>query len=285
MQGESAMLAVAIETAHRIAHGDVWVEPLLDGLIDVIGIDAGAGITKWRPNEPGPGGLDLIQRGVPPLSLAQAMNAMPFASEHPLMSLLASGGAYTAARVSDHVSMPQFWDSVVYQAVHGVTEGRFPASVSFGAPGGTVVFVGVQRHDRDFSDTEMQLMDMIRGPVAAALNFQAQLDYALARLQVLHATIEPADRPAAPPRGDALTARQRQVWAMVAAGCTNARISHILGISERTVRKHVEDLYLRLDVHSRATAAALWATTHARPGRTQVETAAEKVSLPAFKPC
>ena len=255
------MLRVAIDTARRIAYGDAWAETFLDGLIHIIGIDCGAGITAWRPSEQGPAGLTLILRGAPPLTPVEAAAATPLASQHPLMGLLLTGGSYTTARVSDVVGhMPRFWDSAVYQAVHGVTGGRFPASVSFGAPGGTVIFAGAQRHDRDFSDEDLRLMDIVRGPVTAALAFQAQLDQALARLDVPRKPRESSNHHAF--STEALTPRQRQVWAMVAAGCTNARIGHILGITERTARKHVEDLYRRLDIYSRAAAAALWARTY-----------------------
>jgi hypothetical protein len=164
MQPERAVLRVAVETARRIAYGDAWAETFLDGLIHTIGIDCGAGITAWRPSGQGPGDLTLILRGAPPLTPVEAAAAVPLAGQHPLMGLLLSGGSYTTARVSDLVSnMPQFWDSAVYHAIHGVTEGRFPASVSFGTPGGTVIFAGAQRHDREFSNEDLRLMDVVRG--------------------------------------------------------------------------------------------------------------------------
>lgn len=53
-----------------------------------------------------------------------------------------------------------------------------------------------------------------------------------------------------------LTARQRQIVAMVAAGCTNAQIARSLHVSEGTVRKHLENTFQRLDVNSRTAAAS-----------------------------
>jgi len=58
-----------------------------------------------------------------------------------------------------------------------------------------------------------------------------------------------------------LTSRQRQVLDLVAAGYTNAQIARRLGIAEGTVRKHLENIYRRLQVSSR-TAAITRALPH-----------------------
>ena len=51
-----------------------------------------------------------------------------------------------------------------------------------------------------------------------------------------------------------LTPRQRELLCLVAAGYTNAQIGTRLGISAGTVRKHLENIYARLDVSSRIAA-------------------------------
>jgi predicted ATPase/DNA-binding CsgD family transcriptional regulator/DNA-binding XRE family transcriptional regulator len=58
-----------------------------------------------------------------------------------------------------------------------------------------------------------------------------------------------------------LTARQREVVALVARGLTNEQIANELVISPATARAHVEHVFDRLDLHSRAQIAA-WATAH-----------------------
>ncbi len=50
------------------------------------------------------------------------------------------------------------------------------------------------------------------------------------------------------------TERERQVLSGVAQGWTNARIAHELGISERTVRQHLEKVFARLEVDNRTAA-------------------------------
>jgi DNA-binding CsgD family transcriptional regulator len=57
-----------------------------------------------------------------------------------------------------------------------------------------------------------------------------------------------------PPR---LTPRQLRVMALVARGATDRAIAHELGISRRTVGKHLENTYAVLGVHDRTSAALL----------------------------
>jgi pimeloyl-ACP methyl ester carboxylesterase/DNA-binding CsgD family transcriptional regulator len=53
-----------------------------------------------------------------------------------------------------------------------------------------------------------------------------------------------------------LTARQREVAALIAEGCTNRQIGERLGIAERSAEAHVERIRLRMDFRSRAQIAA-----------------------------
>lgn len=58
-----------------------------------------------------------------------------------------------------------------------------------------------------------------------------------------------------------LTAREREVLALVATGRTNRRIAEDLSISEKTVARHVANLFRKLGLSSRAAATA-WAYEH-----------------------
>jgi DNA-binding NarL/FixJ family response regulator len=51
-----------------------------------------------------------------------------------------------------------------------------------------------------------------------------------------------------------LTPRQKDLLCLVAAGHTNSQIARRLGISEGTVRTHLENIYDRLGVSNRTTA-------------------------------
>lgn len=54
-----------------------------------------------------------------------------------------------------------------------------------------------------------------------------------------------------------LTGREAEVLVWIAAGKSNRDISDILGISPRTVNKHLEQIFEKLGVENRATAAAM----------------------------
>ena len=53
-----------------------------------------------------------------------------------------------------------------------------------------------------------------------------------------------------------LTPRQWEVLRQVATGASNTQIARTLGLSDATVRKHLENVFLRLDVQSRTEALA-----------------------------
>jgi DNA-binding CsgD family transcriptional regulator len=58
-----------------------------------------------------------------------------------------------------------------------------------------------------------------------------------------------------------LTARQREVAALVSRGCTNREIATLLGINERSAEGHVERIRTRLGVGTRTQVAA-WFINH-----------------------
>ena len=60
-----------------------------------------------------------------------------------------------------------------------------------------------------------------------------------------------------PAPGKELTNRERDVLRLVAAGKTNLEIGHALGISEKTVEKHMGAMFNKLQVSSRVEAAVL----------------------------
>ena len=82
---------------------------------------------------------------------------------------------------------------------------------------------------------------------------------ALARAEVLASrdvASPPLDvRPASEERAS-LTAREGEVLRLIAAGRSNREIAEALCLSVRTVERHVEKLYRKIDAHGRADATA-----------------------------
>lgn len=90
---------------------------------------------------------------------------------------------------------------------------------------------------------------------------QMELDAARLAFQQLGALpdlarLEALARPAAHGAVGGLTKREVQVLALVAAGKSNRAIAADLVLSEHTVRRHVQNIYLKLGVSSRAAATA-----------------------------
>ncbi|HET6167555.1 MAG TPA: response regulator transcription factor, partial [Marmoricola sp.] len=81
-----------------------------------------------------------------------------------------------------------------------------------------------------------------------------------------HAPLDPrVARALLPTRQDApgsdLSAREREVLQLVAEGLANKQIARRLGIAERTVKVHLGNVFRRIGVTDR-TSAALWARDH-----------------------
>jgi len=93
--------------------------------------------------------------------------------------------------------------------------------------------------------------ELVAAVRAAALG-HSPLDPRVARALLPARTASPAD---------GLSARERQVLALLAQGMANKQIARALGIAERTVKVHVGHVFRHLGVADR-TSAALWAREH-----------------------
>jgi DNA-binding NarL/FixJ family response regulator len=66
-------------------------------------------------------------------------------------------------------------------------------------------------------------------------------------------------------RGGSLTEREREVLGLIADGRSNREIARALVLSEKTVKTHVSNILMKLDLADR-TQAALWAVRHGMTG-------------------
>jgi HD-GYP domain-containing protein (c-di-GMP phosphodiesterase class II) len=99
-------------------------------------------------------------------------------------------------------------------------------------------------------------------PEAAAAELTAEAVAGTLDPDAVRAVIQAAGQRAAPvPRPAGLTARQVEVLRLVARGLSNPQIARELVVSRRTAEHHVQDIYARIGVSSRA-AAALFAMEH-----------------------
>jgi DNA-binding CsgD family transcriptional regulator len=111
---------------------------------------------------------------------------------------------------------------------------------------------------RDFSDQDRALLGVLRAPLIAALL------RARSRQQAGQASgAVPGGALAGPV---SLTDREIAILRLVAAGGTNSAIAHELQLSPRTVAKHLEHVYRKLGVSSRAAAVSRMARPGEPPG-------------------
>jgi DNA-binding CsgD family transcriptional regulator len=105
-------------------------------------------------------------------------------------------------------------------------------------PGNRVRSIYLERTGKDYANRDVTLLSLLRPHL---VRMCANADFRR-RLNGRHG----------------LTAREGEVLGWVASGKTNAEIARILFVSPHTVRKHLENIFEKLNVRTR-TAAALWA--------------------------
>jgi len=100
----------------------------------------------------------------------------------------------------------------------------------------------------DFTERERTMLETLRPHLRAREARATLMAIVAGRLRVLEERGEIDDLE--------LTTREREIVAGVAAGKTNAQIASELWISPATVKKHLENTYVKLGVGSRAAAAS-----------------------------
>lgn len=83
--------------------------------------------------------------------------------------------------------------------------------------------------------------------------------------EVAGALLSQEEASSGPGRGGSLTEREREVLGLIADGRSNREIARALVLSEKTVKTHVSNILMKLDLADR-TQAALWAVRHGVTG-------------------
>jgi DNA-binding CsgD family transcriptional regulator len=276
---KTAALQLAVEVARLAARGLDYERLLLDETHNMLSADAGVGLFKVATGAGAGvsvdvGGRDITCAGSawrcgrcvacrPPDQQKLVLQAV---ARHPVIGIMARDlSVLPPLRVSDVTSMRAFWGTEAYEVVHGYIGARYPASCVLYRDRERLVFLGVQREGRDFSDREMEALALIQRPLATAIAFRNALDDSVAELR--KADREATVRSFHPGTSAEVTTmfveyqpttREAEVLSLVAMGWTSQRIARRLGITERTVRKHLGAVYEKAGVKGRAAAAAWW---------------------------
>lgn len=144
-----------------------------------------------------------------------------------------SGDLRSVIRISDFYSARQWHSSAMYSDYYRPVGYDHDLVLCLpGAPGRTVRMVFFRGPGPDFSERDRALLALLRPHLQ-----EAYVDAERRRRGV-----------------PALTARQWDLLHLVAAGYTNSQIGRRLDLSEATVRKHLENIFGRLQVSSRTAA-------------------------------
>jgi DNA-binding CsgD family transcriptional regulator len=144
--------------------------------------------------------------------------------------------AESARTLTDFVPMRKFRQTEFYNLVHRPIGVEYILQLYLD-PHRTDARFEFDRADADFGERDRDVLDLL-----------------LPHLRQLLRTA--ARRPTAPDPATKLTSRELEVIAHVAEGRTNIEIAQLLGISAHTVRKHLENAYMKLGTHTRTGAVA-----------------------------
>jgi DNA-binding CsgD family transcriptional regulator len=183
---------------------------------------------------------------VPDPGAAQAFAT--HAGENPLVAYQHATGDPAPVRLSDFVTNREFRRRPIYALVYRPIGVEYQLAFGGGVEPGRVSGVALNRQHRDFSERDVEVL----GLLCPLLN------------QITATVARSAGCPGAQDVAQ-LTPRQRELLARLAAGATNAQIAAELGISARTVAKHLEHVYEALGVSNRTAAAARWRAVRGAP--------------------
>jgi DNA-binding CsgD family transcriptional regulator len=161
-----------------------------------------------------------------------------FGYSHPaIRSYLRPGDNLLPRRVSDTATQHAWRSSSVYAEVFRARGGHHQLTLVTDLCPPVHTGWGLIRSSADFSDTDLHVATLI-WPQLVTMAALAN------RLPSTHAL-----------GGADLTGREVTVLRLLASGLPAGAIAHRLGIAEGTVRKHLERVYTKLDVHDRLSAA------------------------------
>ena len=170
-----------------------------------------------------------------------------FAS-HPMVSYYVSGTDRSALMLSDFARRARENHRGAYEEVYRALDMNHLMGMPLIQGSDRLLSIGLIRKKRDFTERDRSMLNLISPHIVQA-HANAQVFASLYR--------GPADFPSCVSGVQDLSARESEVAFWLARGKTNIEIGVILGISRRTVEKHVEHVLAKLGVDNRFAAAVL----------------------------
>jgi DNA-binding CsgD family transcriptional regulator len=215
---------------------------------------------------PDPGTTEVL---IEPAQDAEAFAGFArYAHQNPLVHHYNETRDARALRISDVTTQAAFHALEIYTEVYGPMGMEYQIAFTLPHTRDRILGVALSRRESDFSDAERDLLERARPFLIQAYRNAVRYSEALATPSGLPAvpSAVPAVVPSVVPsaetlRGLGLTPRQADAIRLLATGAGEAAIATSLGISLRTLQKHLQLAYRRLGVRNRSqAAAAAWAT-------------------------
>jgi DNA-binding CsgD family transcriptional regulator len=230
--------------------GDVF------GMLDIDELHRGmlAGLHRVLPsdyvslNDVGPGPdqiVTIMQPDVPEL----VARWEEFAHENPLLRRYLRTLDGRAYRFSDVITREELRGLALYREVYAPLGVGYQIAFNLPASPDRVLAIALSRKSTDYSDAERDFANRAR-----PFLIQAYLN-AIAFQALRSGGTEPAAPLVERLVAEGLTTREAQVMRLVALGRSNSHVGAELGISARTVGKHLEHGFRKLGVADRSTAA------------------------------
>ncbi len=233
-------LRKALEFVHVASSGhgsDPFPQPAVDLLVQVVPAEF-IGYYEWD-NQARFRPITSVEFPVVPVAAEVAEARMEYCWSYPL-SILLRQSETRALKISDFVSLRELHRLDYYDAVLRPFRIEHQMRLWLSAPPGIsrVFYFSRQRAQGDFGERDRRLLELLRPFLVATRE----------RFELRHATT--------PTNSGSLTEREAEILRWVARGKTNREIASLLFVSPHTVRKHLENAYEKLGVHTRTAAIA-----------------------------
>lgn len=205
-------------------------------------------------NEVAPNPQNTLAVADPPLSgdLLEVFGRLVF--ENPLVVRYQRTGDGRAVRFSDVASRAQLHATELYRELYRPLGIEYQIAFTLPSSPERLLAIALSRTDSDFTDQERDLLNLARPHLIQGY-----------RNAVTHSTLMGTRRSPSVQVGQSLldhiqgiglTERQAQVLRLICLGRSDRAAALELGLSHRTVQKHLERIYRKLGVHGRSEAAS-----------------------------
>ena len=246
-----------LDLARAAAEGLPVMPEVLEVLDRYVGADT-LSVSAMQLGDQAETRAEVSLRGAAPMRPDELALWPALMATHPYLPHLVAG-PMTTSRVTDVVDMLSFERTPIYEQLLGPRGSRYQAALLLERTPNSMFLLALWRKDHDFTDEEVERLEAFRAVMAAALAFARAVEAVEATGSACAGTGDARAEAAGLGADRALlTRRQRQVAVLIEAGLTNDQIARRLGISSRTVRKHIEDLFEHTGARSRTQVAVWW---------------------------